>query len=886
MQASARAQARTDIAQLEAALGDALDAFDEVDSRASRGESVEADKLSSAWLGLADALNAVDDAHVAGTSLGENAATLYAWAAYYVSSAPTEIATHRSRFDLLVDAAELTVALKLVPPGVMLARVLHRECDARIRTPQCRAWMQRALEAFSQRAYGRCFVRMEAANCCCTTADYGDALRLLAAVEADLASAGLELDGFGAHDTREVLENEVRQLRAVLFVCLGVIDEAAAEFRRLREQSGDSPLYDDRFRLFALENLIDIERGRFTEVVARSRAELERVGPYQLRPTDRCAALHDLCAALFELAALDARHAPEAVAAMRAYLAPEALDIHSQWFMRAYLAEVLRFTGDLVGAQHEIDLARAAMRVQQPALESTPTFQGGDFLVAIETRIAIDAHASPERLREQLAKLERACGAFSGAWDSLPARSGGFGMLHVGSARGTLCELIRLEKIVRGEPDGVVAAVEQFMRVQARGSLATKLLAQVGGAMPNFSDARERLCGEKRGLLVYVPGPVHSHVIALDRERATEHTLRRMTDWAELQRRYAVVMSTSPLDAPDPAAARAEAAELGTRLASALLPDDVLARIANWDEVALVGTDSIGWVPFEALPVLGTEFGLEYALTLLPSLTVGCLLERRADMLEHGALPDGLAVIGAPVSSAGPLVWNAERERALRENWSEHAHFRSGVGATVRALAELCGGRPAVLEVQAHGIYEPKSQPPAGFALTAEAGDDGRVFADRLERLGLPPLLVLSVCGAARGPLRSGDDGMSHLGGAGLSGGANAVLISGAELKQRATERLNDLVYAELLAHGSSPAQALRHARRELARDPEYAEAYDHALVTVVGLGFRRVPQVALPQSKHAPPNTTSHAELWIAGVGAALGLALGIAHMRRQRRT
>jgi hypothetical protein len=65
--------------------------------------------------------------------------------------------------------------------------------------------------------------------------------------------------------------------------------------------------------------------------------------------------------------------------------------------MRAYLAEVLRFTGDLVGAQHEIDLARAAMRAQQPALESTPTFQGGDFLVAIETRIAIDAQKLTSR---------------------------------------------------------------------------------------------------------------------------------------------------------------------------------------------------------------------------------------------------------------------------------------------------------------------------------------------------------------------------------------------------------------------------------------------------------------------------------------------------------
>jgi CHAT domain-containing protein len=94
------------------------------------------------------------------------------------------------------------------------------------------------------------------------------------------------------------------------------------------------------------------------------------------------------------------------------------------------------------------------------------------------------------------------------------------------------------------------------------------------------------------------------------------------------------------------------------------------------------------------------------------------------------------------------------------------------------------------------------------------------------------------VCGAGRGPLRSGDDGVTNLGGACFKAGAVCVLISPIDLEQTATEKLLDLFH-ERFAAGETPARAMLAARRALAADPRFADPFYHSMLQVVGIGHR-----------------------------------------------
>ena len=96
----------------------------------------------------------------------------------------------------------------------------------------------------------------------------------------------------------------------------------------------------------------------------------------------------------------------------------------------------------------------------------------------------------------------------------------------------------------------------------------------------------------------------------------------------------------------------------------------------------------------------------------------------------------------------------------------------------------------------------------------------------------------LSSCGSGRGPRRVGDDSLTHLGGAFLTAGARAVVLSPNAVALDTTLALMTHVH-EHLAGGMSPASALRAARVELAEQQGPLEAFYLAQFTVVGLGHR-----------------------------------------------
>ena len=96
--------------------------------------------------------------------------------------------------------------------------------------------------------------------------------------------------------------------------------------------------------------------------------------------------------------------------------------------------------------------------------------------------------------------------------------------------------------------------------------------------------------------------------------------------------------------------------------------------------------------------------------------------------------------------------------------------------------------------------------------------------------------MLLAACGAGRAPLLRGEDGVGAFGGALLSAGARAVVLSPADLDLEATLELLGTFNAGL-AGGASPAEAMRAARRRLAGAGRLDHPYFHSLLRVVGLG-------------------------------------------------
>ncbi|MCI0634546.1 MAG: CHAT domain-containing protein, partial [Actinobacteria bacterium] len=91
--------------------------------------------------------------------------------------------------------------------------------------------------------------------------------------------------------------------------------------------------------------------------------------------------------------------------------------------------------------------------------------------------------------------------------------------------------------------------------------------------------------------------------------------------------------------------------------------------------------------------------------------------------------------------------------------------------------------------------------------------------------------------GAARGHRRVGEDGGTHLGGAFLYAGADAVVLASASVEVAATAALVEVLHRELAA-GKDVAHALHAARRAVAEKEPHP--YYHSLLRVVGLGACR----------------------------------------------
>lgn len=460
--------------------------------------------------------------------------------------------------------------------------------------------------------------------------------------------------------------------------------------------------------------------------------------------------------------------------------------------------------------------------------------------IASRARWARLRGAPLEDLRAARDELRAAWVEFLATWDRTPLHADGVGFLQYSFRRFVPAELVEIELAASPGSEGVARAFEHLLEAQARGSLARSL----GAATPSIDRLRRETLADSECALVFLPAPNGSHVFLLDAHDLRHERLPPEAELLPMQRDLARDLLARP-------AAGAASPESAARLGAALVPASARASVAKAKRLTFTGLALLGLLPPAALDVPGIGvLGTEREIAELPSLAIGAYLAAR-ETADAGSRTLDLLVLAAPEPSAAvrerwpglaELPWEPADARAMHAGTASERVLVLERSAATRAALEQ--HRPRVLTVFGHGVQDERRTPAASLVLAPSArdGDDGLVHVDDIARIwplrDAPSVVVLGTCGASRAPLRRGDDGVNHFGGAFLASGASCVLASSADLDDEATRRLVARVHSGLLA-GATPSGALLEARRAVAADERFRHPHFHALLGASGLGHR-----------------------------------------------
>lgn len=465
----------------------------------------------------------------------------------------------------------------------------------------------------------------------------------------------------------------------------------------------------------------------------------------------------------------------------------------------------------------------------------------------LELQLALDAHEPIGTVAAAAADLEALWHDVLAAWSRQLPERGGLGALFPPERQRVLRELLRADRRLFGEAAGTRRALQRVLDLEPLGSTARAL-----GVAPTTVAAVQRSLAKDRGALVYVAGLDHVWLFVIDGAQLAACELphrvpaieRRARSWLQALSAYR----------RDPAHGE-DLRRLERELATALLPAELAPKLAHWRRVAIVGLESLGYVPFEVLPwPTGVRFGGRFAVSYLPSLTVGAwqrdarpaappTADAKALLL---ACPDARPPAGSTLAF-DPLPFTADDEAQLREAAGERRlPVLRGSDATLPALQQALPGT-RLLAMLGHGVRDERRQDPQGFLL----GDGSTAWSADFERLPLPEYLVLGACRAGRGRIRRGDDGRNLLPGAALIGGARGVVSPWVDVDYRATLALMSELHRGLFARGLPLDEALRQARLAVAGPDEHGPI-DAWLFHLYGVGDTPLcpPPVLAPPSR------------------------------------
>lgn len=307
---------------------------------------------------------------------------------------------------------------------------------------------------------------------------------------------------------------------------------------------------------------------------------------------------------------------------------------------------------------------------------------------------------------------------------------------------------------------------------------------------------------------------------------------------------------------------------VGRRLSVELL-DPLRALGPAVRRLVLVPDGALHRLPFEALPLEpdGDPLVARFEVTYAPSATVHRLLAARAPRDAAGE-PGAVWVFGAPPVPApgphaagdgeamrglelyaaegfapGPLPHAAREAREVAAIAGRLGRLWIGAEATEPRLKAPGADAAGVLHLATHGLVSHRSAARSALLLAPSAGgaagdgdEDGFLQTAEICRLQLrDPLVVLSACESARGPLLAGE-GVQGLARGFLFAGARAVVATLWNVGDAATADFMRRFYRRL-AEGDAPAAALRAAKLETLAEDATASPRTWAAYVVIGDG-------------------------------------------------
>lgn len=426
-----------------------------------------------------------------------------------------------------------------------------------------------------------------------------------------------------------------------------------------------------------------------------------------------------------------------------------------------------------------------------------------------------------------VAELESAADRLLARWTHTPARAGGSGHLLFGTRRLVLSEL------VRRAPNGM-RALDYVLRFQAAGTLVRSLKAPV----PTAEEVLERLTRSEGAAWVWIAGRDMTHLLHLANGSVTVRRVAKPRRITQLRRAWEREIRSGSTGGTSWRSKGLEVAEaLGGKRLFATRPTGVV----HYVDVGLQLPS------LELLPSYGAEGELladQVALCDLQSLALTKWLDRPAAPRKRS--PSLLVLASPKIHPETSATWAkavqfditaAERTQFSGGLPKEQVIWRQGKDATIEALQSPAALRASAWNIVCHGIRDGARERPAGLLLAASAAGNGELWCVDVDRLKAPGLVVLTACLTATGPVRSGDDIASDLGGAFLRAGAKTVLLSGRPVEVAAAAEFE----AEWLARiygGSSPAIAYRDARRSLRKKGKASRELDRSF-KLIGLGDR-----------------------------------------------
>lgn len=429
----------------------------------------------------------------------------------------------------------------------------------------------------------------------------------------------------------------------------------------------------------------------------------------------------------------------------------------------------------------------------------------------------------------------------------LPQRAGGVGFLHYAFRRDVLAQRLALRLALDPSASGVEGALESLLDAREALHPGAGTARNGGSSAPDVTLRAVRdqaLVSDRHGVLIYLLGGGSSHVFAVDRDEVVHAELRGTDALHEMARRVAAAIGRG-LDlarAKGPEAALEQQRRSVSRdiedaaaaAAAAVLPESIRAVMADWDRLSVMGSELLPQLPFECLPFDEDLLGERFAVDHWPGAAFA--LARAAATPSSngaGAGPPRLALFGAVrrpgdrngLESGHVAPWLADFDEPIVRL---EQHCRLG------ELTELAA--MDVLVLLAHGRRRPDLVRPLVLEFA-----DGELACTDVARLPAPRCAVLAACNSALGPNRFGAPLRADLGGAFLEHGAQCVVASPFALRLAPTMRILG-VALPLLAKGIDPADALQHARCELAEAKDAEGALDRwtsAPLAVFGYGHR-----------------------------------------------